>query len=132
LDRERWLEARKEELLPTFYFHTVFTVPEGLRPLALRNQKVVYNLLFQSASETLAQIAKDPKHLGAEIGFMGILHTWTQTLIDHPHLHGLVPGGGLSPRWEAMGLFEADLLPSGQGALRLVSREVPGWLKKSI
>ncbi len=102
LDKERWLEAREEELLPTSYFHTVFTLPEGVRPLALRNQKVVYNLLFQSASETLTQLAKDPKHLGAEIGFIAILHTWTQTLMDHPHLHCLVPGGGPSldgKRW---------------------------------
>ena len=102
LDKERWLEAREEELLPTSYFHTVFTLPEGVRPLALRNQKVIYNLLFQSASETLTQLARDPKHLGAEIGFIAILHTWTQTLMDHPHLHCLVPGGGLSPdgkRW---------------------------------
>jgi hypothetical protein len=102
LDKERWLEAREEELLPTPYFHTVFTLPEGIRPLALRNQKVVYNLLFKSASETLTQLAKDPRHLGAEIGFIAILHTWTQTLIDHPHLHCLVTGGGLSPdgkRW---------------------------------
>lgn len=90
------------DLLPTSYFHTVFTVPEGVRPLALRNQKVVYNLLFKSASETLTQLARDPKHLGAEIGFIAVLHTWTQTLMDHPHLHCLVPGGGLSPdgkRW---------------------------------
>jgi len=96
LDKERWLEAREKDLLPTPYFHTVFTLPEGLRPLALRNQKVVYNLLFKSASETLTELAKDPKHLGAEIGFIAILHTWTQTLMDHPHLHCLVPGGGLS------------------------------------
>ncbi|MGD0918468.1 MAG: IS91 family transposase [Thermodesulfobacteriota bacterium] len=102
LDKERWLEAREKDLLPTSYFHTVFTLPQGVRPLALRNQKVVYNLLFQSASETLTQLAKDPKHLGAEIGFIAILHTWTQTLMDHPHLHCLVPGGGLSSdgkRW---------------------------------
>jgi hypothetical protein len=75
----------------------VFTLPDGLRPLALRNQKVVYNLLFQAASETLIQLAKDPKYLGAEIGFMALLHTWSQTLIDHPHLHCLVTAGGLSP-----------------------------------
>jgi hypothetical protein len=102
LEKERWLEARQRDLLPSYYFHLVFTLPEGLRPLALRNQKVVYNLLFQSVSETLTQLAKDPKHLGAEIGFMALLHTWSQTLIDHPHLHCLVPGGGLSPdrkRW---------------------------------
>ena len=102
LDKERWLEAREKDLLPTSYFHTVFTLPEGVRALALRNQKVVYNLLFQSASETLIHLAKDPKHLGAETGFIAILHTWTQTLMEHPHLHCLVPGGGLSPdgkRW---------------------------------
>jgi hypothetical protein len=89
-------------MLPTSYFHIVFTLPEGLRPLALRNQKVVYNLLFKSVSETLTELARDSKHLGAEIGFMAILHTWSQTLIDHPHLHCLVTGGGLSldrKRW---------------------------------
>jgi hypothetical protein len=102
LEKQRWLEAREKDLLPTSYFHTVFTLPEGVRPLALRNQKVVYNLLFKSAPETLTQLAKDSKHLGAEIGFMAILHTWSQTLIDHPHLHCLVSGGGLSldgKRW---------------------------------
>jgi len=102
LDKERWLEAREKDVLPTSYFHTVFTLPQEVRPLALRNQKIVYNLLFQSASETLTELAKDPKHLGAAIGFISILHTWTQTLIDHPHLHCLVLGGGLSPdgkRW---------------------------------
>jgi hypothetical protein len=96
LEKERWLEARKKDLLPTSYFHLVFTLPEGLRPLALRNQKVVYSLLFKAASETLLQLAKDPKYLGAEIGFIALLHTWSQTLIDHPHLHCIVTGGGLS------------------------------------
>jgi len=96
LAKERWLEARKRDLLPISYFHLVFTLPEGLRPLALRNQKVVYNLLFQAASETLLQLAKDGKYLGAEIGFITLLHTWSQTLIDHPHVHCLVTGGGLS------------------------------------
>jgi hypothetical protein len=84
-------------MLPTSYFHVVFTLPERLRPLALRNQKVLYRLLFKAAAETLNELAKDSKHLGAEIGFMAILHTWSQTLIDHPHLHCLVTGGGLSP-----------------------------------
>ena len=102
LEKERWLEAREKDLLPTPYFHVVFTLPEGLRPLALRNQKVLYNLLFKAVSETLTELARDSKHLGAEIGFMAILHTWSQTLIDHPHLHCLVTGGGLSldgKRW---------------------------------
>jgi hypothetical protein len=102
LEKERWLQAREKDLLPTPYFHVVFTLPEGLRPLALRNQKVVYSLLFKAVSETLSELARDSKHLGAEIGFMAILHTWSQTLIDHPHLHCLVTGGGLSldgKRW---------------------------------
>ena len=102
LEKERWLEAREKDLLPTPYFHVVFTLPEGLRPLALRNQKVIYSLLFKSVSETLTELARDSKHLGAEIGFMAILHTWSQTLIHHPHLHCLVTGGGLSldgERW---------------------------------
>jgi hypothetical protein len=102
LAKERWLEARKKDWLPISYFHVVFTLPEGLRPLALRNQRVVYNLLFRAASETLLQLAKDGKYLGAEIGFNTLLHTWSQTLIDHPHLHCLVTAGGLSPdgqRW---------------------------------
>ncbi len=102
LEKERWLEAREKDLLPTPYFHVVFTLPEGLRPLALRNQKVLYSLLFKAVSETLTELARDSKHLGAEIGFMAILHTWSQTLIDHPHLHCLVTAGGLSldgSRW---------------------------------
>ena len=102
LEKERWLEAREKELLPTPYFHVVFTLPGELRPLALRNQKVLYSLLFKSASETLIELARDSKHLGAEIGFLAVLHTWSQTLIDHPHLHCLVTGGGLSldgTRW---------------------------------
>jgi hypothetical protein len=102
LEKERWLEARKKDLLPTSYFHLVFTLPGGLRPLALRNQRVVYSLLLKAASETLLQLAKDRKYLGAEIGFIALLHTWSQTLIDHPHVHCLVSGGGLSPdgrRW---------------------------------
>ena len=102
LEKERWLEARKKDLLPTSYFHLVFTLPEGLRPLALRNQRVIYSLLFKVASETLLQLAKEPRYLGAEIGFIALLHTWSQTLIDHPHVHCLVTGGGLSAdgqRW---------------------------------
>jgi len=97
LDKERWLEARKRDLLPTTYFHVVFTLPDSLRPLALRNQEVVYNILFKAASETLRTLTRDPKHLGAEIGFIAVLHTWSQILMDHPHLHCIVTGGGLSP-----------------------------------
>jgi hypothetical protein len=102
LDKERWLEARKNDLLPVRYFHVVFTLPEPLRPMALRNQKVLYQILFRASSQTLKELTQDPKHLGAEIGFIALLHTWSQTLIDHPHLHCIVTAGGLSPdgkRW---------------------------------
>jgi hypothetical protein len=104
LDKERWLEARKEDLLPTQYFHVVFTVPEKLSPLALSNQRVFYDLLFRAVSETLKELAGNPKHLGAQIGVIAILHTWSQSLMDHPHLHCIVTGGGLSrdgTRWRS-------------------------------
>jgi hypothetical protein len=98
LDKERWLEARKRDILPTHYFHPVFTVPEGVKPLALRNQKVLYSILFRAASESIKELTQDPKHLGAEVGFIAVLHTWSQTLMDHPHLHCIVTGGGLSSK----------------------------------
>jgi len=104
LARARWLEARLADLLPVPYFHVVFTLPEQLAALALQNQRVVYNLLFATAAETLRTIAADPKHLGAELGFLAVLHTWSQTLRHHPHLHCVVPGGGLSldgSRWRS-------------------------------
>jgi hypothetical protein len=96
LARARWLEARLVDLLPVPYFHVVFTLPEQLAALALQNQRVVYNILFATAAKTLRTIAADPKHLGAEIGFLAVLHTWSQTLRHHPHLHCVVPGGGLA------------------------------------
>jgi hypothetical protein len=104
LEKQRWLEQRCGELLPVPYFHVVFTVPEELNPLALVNPEWFYNLLFDSASKTLLEIAADPKHLGARIGVLAVLHTWSQTLLLHPHVHCIVPGGGLSPdrqRWLA-------------------------------
>jgi hypothetical protein len=97
-----WLEDRAAELLPVPYFHVVFTVPTEIAALALGNKKIVYGILFRAASETLLEAAADPEHLGADIGFLAILHTWTQTLLHHPHVHCIVPGGGLSPdgaRW---------------------------------
>ncbi len=104
LERNRWLERRQAELLPVPYFHAVFTIPDQLNALALRNKAVVYGLLFQSSAQTLLTIAGDPRHLGARIGFFSILHTWGQNLLLHPHVHCVVPGGGLSPdgqRWIA-------------------------------
>lgn len=96
LAREKWLSARKSDLLPVQYFHIVFTVPDSINPLAIRNQKEIYEILFKAASATLLELSKDQKHLGAEVGFISLLHTWGQNLMDHPHLHCLVPGGGLS------------------------------------
>ncbi|MEA2591136.1 MAG: hypothetical protein QOD62_967, partial [Actinomycetota bacterium] len=93
----QWMEARGAELLPVEYFHVVFTLPPALAPIALQNPREVYNILFRAAAETLRQIAADPKHLGAEIGFLAVLHTWGQNLQHHPHVHCVVPGGGLSP-----------------------------------
>jgi putative transposase/transposase-like zinc-binding protein len=96
LAKARWLQARLDDLLPVEYFHVVFTLPEQLAAVALQNKRVVYNLLFAAASQTLRTIAADPRHLGADIGFLAVLHTWDQTLRHHPHLHCVVPGGGLS------------------------------------
>lgn len=95
--RADWLVERAAELLETEYFHVVFTLPAQLSPLALQNKRLMYGLLFKAASETLLEIAADPRHLGAQIGFLAVLHTWGQTLQHHPHLHCVVPGGGLSP-----------------------------------
>ncbi len=95
--RAAWLEAREAELLPVPYFHVVFTVPQEIAAIALQNKKVVYGLLFETSARTLKQIAADPKHLGAEIGFLSVLHTWGQTLQHHPHIHCVVPGGGIAP-----------------------------------
>ena len=102
LARAQWLEDRQAELLDCPYFHVVFTLPEEIAPLAYQNKKVVYAILFRAAAETLRTIAADPQHLGAEIGFFAVLHTWGQNLHHHPHLHCVVAGGGLSPdgqRW---------------------------------
>ena len=96
LKTERWIQDRTCDLLPISYFHVVFTLPQDLRPLALRNQKLIYNLLFKAASQSLLELGREPKHLGAQIGITAVLHTWSQTLIDHPHLHCIVTGGGLS------------------------------------
>jgi hypothetical protein len=104
LARAAWLERRTAELLDTEYFHVVFTVPDAIAAIALQNKVVVYRILFRATAETLRTIAADPDHLGAEIGFFAVLHTWGQTLMAHPHLHCVVPGGGLAPdgtRWVA-------------------------------
>ncbi|XWK68482.1 transposase [Tunturiibacter gelidiferens] len=100
--RVRWLEALQRELLPTRYVHVVFTLPRELAPLALQNKRLIYNLLFHSSAATLLEIARDPRHLGAEIGFFSVLHAWDQRLQHHPHVHCVLAAGGLAPdhsRW---------------------------------
>jgi len=100
--RERWIEARRSELLPSPYVHVVFTLPPQLAALALQNKKVVYSLLLRASAETLLEVARNPTHLGAEIGFFSVLHTWNQKLQIHPHVHCVVAAGGLSldhTRW---------------------------------
>src|SRR3954463_3229578 len=104
LARAEWLEARQAELLPVPYFHVVFTLPAPAAEIAFQNKRVVYAILFRAATDALRDIAADPRHLGAEIGAVAVLHTWGQALHHHPHLHCIVPGGGLSPdqtRWIA-------------------------------
>ncbi len=111
-ERLQWLQNRQEELLPVEYFHVVFTVPEPIGQIAFYNKEVVYNILFRATAETLVTIAADPKHLGAGIGFFTVLHTWGQKMLHHPHLHCVVPGGGLSSdheRW--VGCLSGFFLP---------------------
>ena len=103
-ERAKWLESRRAELLPVEYFHVVFTVPDQIAKIAFYNKEAVYNILFRATAATLLTIGGDPEHLGAGLGFFAILHTWGQNLLHHPHLHCVVPGGGLSPdheRWVA-------------------------------
>jgi hypothetical protein len=101
---QRWLEARQADLLPVEYYHVVFTLPEPISAITYTNKAVIYRLLFDVAAETLTTIAADPKHLGAQIGATLVLHTWGSALTHHPHVHGIVPGGGISKdgeRWLA-------------------------------
>jgi len=100
--RDKWLAARTAELLPVPYCHVVFTLPQQISTLALQNQSLIYNILFRAVSETLLAIAADSRRLGAQIGFLAVLHTWNQQMLFHPHLHCVLPSGGLSPdrsRW---------------------------------
>jgi hypothetical protein len=100
--RAQWLAEREAELLPVEYFHVVFTLPQQIARLALQNARIIYSILFRTVAETLLTIAADPKHLGAAIGFLAVLHSWGQNLHLHPHIHCVAPGGGISPdnsRW---------------------------------
>ena len=100
--RQRWLARREQDLLPVPYFHVVFTLPHALNPMCQRHPRLLYDLLFRASAQTMLEVAADPKHLGAKIGFLSILHTWGQNLRLHPHLHCVIPAGGFDPsysRW---------------------------------
>jgi hypothetical protein len=120
-----WLDARKVELLPVQYFHVVFTLPAALASLALQNKKVVYDLLFEATSKTLQEIAADPKHLGVQLGFLAILHSWGQILLHHP-------GWRPFPRQIALDFLSRGLLSAGQSAQSPVPGEVLAPLAESI
>jgi hypothetical protein len=122
--RNRWLTARGKELLPVAYVHVVFTLPHELSWLTLHNKKVVYDLLFRASAATLLEIAADPKHLGAEIGFLSVLHTWGQTLQHHPHLPCVMPAGGLSPDHQRWIYPRYPFFPAGESLEPRVSRQV--------
>jgi hypothetical protein len=111
LKKAEWLEARGKHLLPIPYWHLVFTLPDALRALALGNKRVVFDMLFDAAADTLQTLARDPKHLGVQLGFTAVLHTWGQNLLFHPHLHCVVTGGGLDPRGRWIAARPSFLLP---------------------
>jgi len=95
-DKQKWLDQRMKEVLPVGYYHIVFTIPHQLNALCLQNKKVMYDILFRAASQTVLELAKDPRHLGADTGLITVLHTWGQNMMEHPHLHCIMPAGGLS------------------------------------
>jgi hypothetical protein len=128
LEQARWLEAQQKNLLPTEYHHVVFTVPDVLHPVFLANPRQAYNLLFAAAAQTLRDVALRPRNLGAKIGFSAVLHTWTQTLLYHPHLHCIVTGGGLHPdgtRW-------VSAKPRFLFAVRILARVFRGKLLEKL
>ena len=131
LAKERWLEERRENLLPVPYFHVVFTIPAKLNPLVLRNKKICYDILFRCVSETLFELARDPKHLGGQIGFICILHTWGQNLMDHAHIHSIVTGGALSLDGTKWISCRKDFFISVKVLSRLFRGKVIDFLKKS-
>lgn len=130
--RGLWMENRKQELLPVGYFHAVFTVPQEIRPIILRNKEVLYNILFLAASQTLLELGKDKKHLNALVGFMTILHTWGQTMINHPHLHIVIPAGGIRTDKEKWVHCSKDYLFPHQVVTELYRGKFLGLLKDAV
>ena len=132
LARAQWLQHRQAELLNTEYFHVVFTVPDQIATIAYQNKRELYGILFRAVAETLRTIAADPKHLGAEIGFFAVLHTWGSNLLHHPHLHCVVPGGGLSPDSTAWIACQAGFFLSVRVLSRLFRRLFLNYLVKAF
>jgi hypothetical protein len=132
LARTQWLEDRQAELLDVPYFHVVFTVPVQIEVIAFQNQTVVYDILFRAASETLRTIASDPEHLGAEIGFLAVLHTWGQALTHHPHLHFLIPGGGIAPDGQSWIACRAGFFLPVRVLSRMFRGLFPRYLEKAF
>lgn len=127
----RWLATQEASLLPVGYFQVTFTLPNKLYGIALRNQRVVYNILFRAASETLLELARDKKHLGADIGITAVLHTWNQKMLDHPHLHCLVPSGGLSSDGKHWISFRPGYFMPFEVIARMFRGKVLEYLKKA-
>jgi hypothetical protein len=121
LARERWVENQKSNLLNVGYFHVVFTIPDTLNTIVFQNQREMYNLLFKASAETLSELADDKRYLGAKIGHTSVLHTWGQNLMHHPHVHCIVPGGGLSPLGKWVNSRKGFFIP-----VRVLSRKFRG------
>ena len=122
----QWLADRQAELLPVPYFHVVFTLPAQIADIAYQNKAVIYDLLFKAAAETVLTIAADPKHLGARIGVIAVLHTWGSALTHHPHIHMIAPGGGISLDSQRWGVVPPRVLSGRAGSLAPVPAPVPG------
>lgn len=124
IEKRKWVQARLDDLLPVPYYHVVFTLPDPIFPMCLFNQELIYDLLFDCASGTLLTFGRDPKWLGAELGFFGVLHTWGQTLRHHPHGHFVVPSGGIKPNGEwVCGKFKGKFLFPVRGLSKVFRRQ---------
>jgi len=132
LGRRRWIEARMDELLPVPYFHAVFTIPHELNPFALRNKKVFYAIMFRGVNETLRTLAQNSKWLGASIGVIAVLHTWGQNLMEHPHIHCIVPAGGLSRDTDAWIPCKHSFLFPFAAMKKLFMAKVLDYLRKAV
>src|SRR5207302_11213685 len=126
----QWLAAREAELLPVGYFHVVYTVPAPIADIAYQNKRAIYDLLMKAAAETTLTIAADPRHLGARIGITAVLHTCGSALTHHPHVHMIVPGGGLSLDAQRWVLMSTTLLPGSGSAVSLVPRVAPAQARR--